>query len=377
MDRVLIVGGGIAGLMVAASLRSRGVDCEVVERTEKWAPVGAGIVLSVNAMAVLRGLGLDETLVRAGHVLGQGAITDASGRALGSSDFSALEPEFGPTVGLHRAALHEILLAAVGSTPIAMGTSVDAVESDARGVDVRFTDGREDRFDLVIGADGLRSKVRDLVFGPRRIVYSGYTCWRFVVRAPLEHVHMREMWGRGHRFGVVPIGGGQVYCFAVANAPRGQADPAEGRLERFRARFSAFGGDVPALIGALESGDELIHNDLEELAEGPWCSGRVALIGDAAHAMTPNMGQGAAMSLEDASVLVETLTNHATIERALTEYEARRKPRVRWVQNQSRRIGRVGQLEFGPLCALRNAVMRLVPDTAAGDALRKLASQPL
>jgi 2-polyprenyl-6-methoxyphenol hydroxylase-like FAD-dependent oxidoreductase len=377
MDRVLVVGGGIAGLMVASSLRNRGVECELVERAAQWAPVGAGIVLSVNAMAVLRGLGLDETLVNAGQVLGQGAITDAKGQSLGASDFGTLQPQFGPTVALHRAALHEILLAAAGTTPISLGTSVDSIEQDARGADVRFTDGREDRFDLVVGADGLRSKVRALVFDERAIVYAGYTCWRFVVPAPSENVHMREMWGRGLRFGIVPIGGGRVYCFAVANAPAASPDPIPGRLARLRERFAGFGGDVPAILESLHDDEELIHNDLEEVAEGSWVSGRVVLVGDAAHAMTPNMGQGAAMALEDAAVLVESLTSHATVDRALVEYESRRKPRVRWVQNQSRRIGRVGQLEWGPLCALRNAVLKLVPDSAAADALRKLASQPL
>jgi 2-polyprenyl-6-methoxyphenol hydroxylase-like FAD-dependent oxidoreductase len=377
MDRVLVVGGGIAGLMVASSLRNRGVDCELVERAERWAPVGAGIVLSVNAMAVLRGIGLDETLVSAGQILGHGAITDARGNDLGASDFGALQTKFGPTVAIHRAALHEALLAAAGTTPISLDTSVDHVESDSTGARVRFTDGREERYDLVVGADGLRSQVRSLVFGERAIVYSGYTCWRFVVPSPSDHVYMREMWGRGQRFGIVPIGGGRVYCFAVANAPAGQPDPSPGRLERFRERFSGFGGDVPAILGALTRDEELIHNDLEEVADGSWVSGRVVLVGDAAHAMTPNMGQGAAMALEDAAVLVESLTNHATVDRALVEYESRRKPRVRWVQNQSRRIGRLGQLEWGPLCALRDAVLKLVPDRAAADALRKLASQPL
>ena len=313
MDRVLVVGGGIAGLMLAATFRSRGIDCELVEKVDEWAPVGAGIVLSVNAMAVLRGLGLDEALVSAGQVLGHGEITNANAQVIGATDFGTLKDDFGPTVALHRAALHEILLAAVGPTPIAMSTSVESLASDASGVDVCFTDGREERFDLVVGADGIRSKVRSLAFGERRINYSGYTCWRFVVPRPAAGTHMREMWGCGQRFGVVPIGDERVYCFAVANAPHGQADPAEGRLDRFRKRFAGFGGDVPALLDALTRDDELIHNDLEELTDGPWISGRVVLVGDAAHAMTPNMGQGAAMGLEDAAVLEESLGDHATV----------------------------------------------------------------
>ena len=377
MDRVLIVGGGIAGLMTAASLRTRGVDCEVVERTEQWAPVGAGIVLSVNAMAVLRGLGLDEDLEAAGHALGHGAITDADARELGITHFGTLREDFGPTIGIHRADLHRILLAAARSTPIALGTSVETLESDSNGVDVRFTDGREDRFDLVIGADGIRSRVRALAFPPRKLVYSGYTCWRCVVDVPATEACLREMWGRGKRFGVVPIGPERVYCFATANAPEGQPDPVETRLERFRETFAEFGGDVPAILAALQHGEELIHGDLAELADGPWTAGRIVLVGDAAHAMTPNMGQGAAMSLEDSAVLVESIARHATPESALAEYESRRRARVRWVQNQSRRIGKIGQLESGWLCAMRNAVLRLVPDGAADDTLRKLASQPI
>jgi len=377
VERVLIVGGGIGGLATAAGLRRAGVACEVVERTPQWAPVGAGIVLSVNAMAVMRRLEIGDALAGRGRRLGAGAITDHAGRALGRSDFAALEADFGPTVAIHRAALHEVLLAAAGDVPVTLGTSIDSATPHADGVDVRLTDGREPRYDVVIGADGLRSRVRELAFGEVPIDYAGYTCWRLVVHAPVAQVELREMWGTGLRFGVVPIDDERLYAFAVANAARGREDPAEGRLARFRERFAAFGGQVPEILAALRGPDELIHNDLEEVRVGRWARGRIVLLGDAAHAMTPNMGQGAAMALEDSAVLVEELATGAPPAEAIARYAARREPRVRWVQDQSRRIGRVGQLGHPLACRLRNAVARLVPDRATAGALERLASRPI
>lgn len=374
---VLIVGGGIAGLATAAGLARAGISCEIVERAETWAPVGAGIVLGVNAMRVVRRLGLEDAVASSGTRLGRGAITDRRGHVLGATDFSSLEPEFGPTIALHRADLHEALLGAASGVPISLGTSVEKLEVHRDHVGVRLTDGRARRWSLVIGADGLRSRVRELCFGGERIVYSGYTCWRLVLRVPFEAIEMREMWGRGKRFGLVPLGDGRVYCFAVANAPRGEADPEPGRVERFRERFAGFGGQVPAVLDALRSPEELIHNDLEELADGPWHRGRVSLIGDAAHAMTPNMGQGAAMALEDSMVLVELARAQLPVQEMLGKLHGRRRSRVRWVQNQSRRIGRIGQLEGAFACGLRNAVLRLIPDAANTGALRRMARQPI
>lgn len=377
ITRVLIVGGGISGLATAAGLAGAGISCEVVERTERWEPVGAGIVLGVNAMSVMRRLGIAEDIAKRGATLGRGVITDRRGRELGSTDFELLRSEFGPTIALHRAELHEGLLAAAGGASISLGTSVEKISTHDDHVDVLLTDGREERFDLVIGADGLRSRVRELVFGDVPLEYSGYTCWRLVVKSPVAKVEMCEMWGRGQRFGIVPIGDSQIYCFAVANAPLGQAEPSEGRIDRFRARFAGFGGQVPEILAALDHPAELIHNDLEEVPGGAWVEGRVVLIGDAAHAMTPNMGQGAAMGLEDSAVLVELLSKGGDLQDLLAQWAARREPRVRWVQNQSRRIGRVGQLEGALACRVRNTLVRLTPDRAVAGALRKIASQPI
>lgn len=392
LERLVVVGGGIAGLSVAAGLGRAGYRVEVVERVERWAPVGAGITLGANAMAVLRGLDVHEALMERGAVLGRGAITDARGRELMVSDFEAVRAELGPTVAVHRAALHEALLGAAeaaGAT-VTLGTSVESIgrhddgdapraqgaDPHAGGVAMRLTDAREVRADLLIGADGVRSHVRELVFGPTAPRYAGYTCWRLVVRAPAAGTELREMWGRGRRFGIVPIGGGRVYAFATANAPAGADDPYDGRLERFRARFADFGGQVPEVLAALEHPDELLHNDIEELPPHPWRRGRALLIGDAAHALTPNLGQGAAMALEDAAVLVRELAAAATPNEALDRFVARREPRVRAIQARSRRLGTIAQLEGRAVCALRDALLRCVPASAGIRTLRQLASGP-
>jgi 2-polyprenyl-6-methoxyphenol hydroxylase-like FAD-dependent oxidoreductase len=377
VSRVLIVGGGIAGLATAAGLRKAGISCEIVERASQWAPVGAGIVMSVNAMSVLRRIGVGERAADSGVELGRGAITDADGNELSSIDFGSLRSEFGPTIAIHRAALHAALLDAAGDVPVSLSTSIESLVQQPEHVEVELTDGRQEEFDLVLGADGLHSQVRKLTFGEIPIDYSGYTCWRMIVECPSDDVAMREMWGRGLRFGLAPVGNNQLYCFAVANAPRGEADPLEGRLDRFRKRFASFGGQVPDVLSALTHPEELLHADLEEIPKSPWFERRVALLGDAAHAMTPNMGQGAAMALEDSAVLVENLTQPGSLEERLEGWVGRRASRVRWVQNQSRRIGKIGQLEGAFGCFMRNAVMSITPERAAAGALRKLASQPI
>jgi 2-polyprenyl-6-methoxyphenol hydroxylase-like FAD-dependent oxidoreductase len=244
-------------------------------------------------------------------------------------------------------------------------------------VRVRLSDGSERRAALLVGADGLRSRVRELVFGPVPLRYAGSTCWRLVAPRPPGLRRMQEMWHRGLRFGVLPIGGGRVYAFATAHAPEGTADPVEGRLERLRRRFAAFAPPVAAVLAGVDDPAAILHDDLRELVHRPWHRGRVVLLGDAAHAMTPNMGQGAAMALEDAAVLAELVAGAADPADALPAWSARRAPRVTWVQHQSRRIGRVAEARGRLACALRDAVARRVPDHATLHAVKRMAAQPI
>ena len=378
-ERVLIVGAGIAGLALARGLERVGVDWELIEREPQQAPVGAGIVLGVNAMQVLRGLALDAAIVERGHVLHEMAITDARGRVLGRSDLGRLAQRFGPSVAIHRARLHATLAESVAGN-VRFGTTLASLDCEGERARVVTDDGRSRDYALVVGADGLRSRTRTQLFGEVPIRYAGYTCWRLVARRPEGLERAQEMWGCGQRFGMVPIDDGErVYCFAVANAPAGAPDPEQGRVERFRAHFAGFAGPVPQILEQVERPDELIHNDLEEVVHRPWYRERGVLVGDAAHAMTPDMGQGAAMALEDVAALAEELAAPGALARgleaALRRWAERRERRVRWVQTQSRRIGKVGQWRGRRACALRNALVSAVPDRLAERALVRLAEQ--
>ena len=372
---VLIVGGGIAGLTLAGALQRIGVNCQLAERSDTWAPVGAGIILGVNAMAVMRRFDLAHDLEDQAWALEGMTITDAKNRHLIRTNLAELRPRFGISLALHRAVLHEALLSAARDVPIRMGTTVDSLEETGESVRARFSDGSEDSFALVVGADGLHSQIRSLIFGDVPLRYSGYTCWRMVVESDEMEASAQEMWGRGKRFGAVHIDAQRIYCFAVVNAEAGRPDPAPGRLQRLRQQFSEFAGPVPSLLASLKEPDQLIQNDLYEVLHTPWYRGRVVLVGDAAHGMTPDMGQGAAMALEDIAVLIESLETTDSPADALGAWATRRTARVRWIQNQSRRIGQVGQWESRLACALRNQVTRATPAWAATRVLKALASQ--
>lgn len=360
-ERVLIVGGGIAGLTLATGLRRLGLSPTIVEQAPRFGAVGAGIALGVNAMAMLGRLDLADAVRDAGRVLNEAEVTNLRGDCLSRLDFTKLVPEFGPTITIHRAALHEVLLAGCRDLVLHANTTVDYLRDHGDFVEVKLSDGTSTEFDQVIGADGLRSRTRSQVFGETAPVYSGYTCWRFVVNRPPGLERAQEMWGRGLRLGLVPLENDRLYCFACANSPAGTPDPEEGRVDRFRTRFAAFGGFAPAALEQIMNPEQLIHNDLEEMPKHPWWKGRVLLIGDAAHAMTPNMGQGAAMAIEDAGVLYEMLGTGKTWAEVVPAFAARREPRVRFVVDQSRRIGRVAQLENALLAWLRNWTVRATP----------------
>jgi len=377
LERVLIVGGGIAGLATASGLVRAGVECVIAERSRIWQPLGAGIVLNVNAMSALRSLGIDDSISKIGFTLGEGQITDQKGLSLARTNFGSLTADFGPTIALHRADLHATLLDTAQGAEIRLGTTIKDITQHSDRVEVRLTDGLEASFDLVIGADGIRSRTRELVFGPPAIDYSGYTCWRFVVDARLNQNGLCEMWGRGKRVGVVPIGTDRFYVFAVCNRTAGVPDEEPGRLDRSRSLFSEFGGDVPHLLDAIEDSASLIHGDINSIQIGDWFKDRVVLIGDAVHAMTPNMGQGAGMALEDAAVLVELLGAGGSLSNILESYRMRREPRVQWVQNQSRRIGRIGQMWSALACRLRDFAAKLILDRLSTRALRSLVSKPI
>lgn len=370
--RILIIGGGIAGLTLATALRRLDFRPDLIERAAEWAPVGAGITLGINAMQVLARLGLKDATLEHSRVMEKAQITDQSGRVLARTDLGVLARKHGPSVAIHRADLHSVLLGGAEGTNLRLGVEPKAIEQEGHAIRVEFSDGSAGDYDLVMGADGIRSATRRLVFGQSPIYYSGYTCWRFMAPNPGGVTTTTEMWGRGRRFGIVPMKGDQIYCFATMNAEGGQPDPTGGRFIEFRKLFADFEGDAAAILHAAPEETRLIHTDLEEVRLDRWERGGVVLIGDAAHAMTPNMGQGAAMAIEDAWVLARCLDRPADRDAVTTSFHHRRFPRADAVRRQSWNLGRIAQLERPMACTVRNNLMRLMPERVSLSQLERL-----
>ncbi|MEU7908001.1 FAD-dependent monooxygenase [Actinoplanes sp. NPDC049118] len=362
----VVVGAGIGGLSAAIGLRRAGWDVTVLERVTVFRPVGAGLVLQANGMRCLDALGLAAAVQLQGRPGGSGGTRRPDGRWLARIAAGDLERVLGTSaIGVHRADLHEMLLGALPDDTVVTGARVTAVTADGL-VDYDGPAGpARIAADLVVGADGIHSTVRRLMWpaaaGP---VHIGVRAWRGVTQVWDGDLAAAITWDRGAEFGIVPLVDGRVYWFAAVNAVPGR--PAGDERASVLARFGSWHDPIPALVAAT---DTVLRDDLACLDEPlpTYVLGRVALLGDAAHAMTPSLGQGANQALEDAVVLAAVAGGPA----GLAAYDARRRPRSQQVAKASRMIGRFGQQLENPIAvAARNAVMRLTPPRLA---LRSMA----
>jgi 2-polyprenyl-6-methoxyphenol hydroxylase-like FAD-dependent oxidoreductase len=357
--RVLIAGAGIGGLTAAIALRHSGFDVAVFERAPVIRPVGAGIALAANAILGLRRLGIADRVVAVGQPVRGLAIKEASGHEITSSDLTRLEEALGaPTLTFHRAELHEALLGALGPEVVRLGAAVNSFQHEDGGVRIHLDDGATHEGEALIGADGLHSAVRRQLVGDTPLRYWGQTSWRGVT-SPGEFLPQgstSESWGPGRRFGLVSLTGGRVYWFAVEESPPGEKDEPGQTRAYLHSAFAGWHEPISAVLDAT-SEEDILRTDIQDRDPLPrWTKGRVTLLGDAAHPMTPNLGQGACQAIVDAVVLAEEIGKDTDTAAALARYEARRISRTRDIVLRSRAAGAMAHW--------RNPLARFARNTA-------------
>jgi 2-polyprenyl-6-methoxyphenol hydroxylase-like FAD-dependent oxidoreductase len=370
---VLIAGGGIGGLSLGVALRRAGFSVRVFERAASLRPLGAGITMQTNAILAFRTIGLDAEVAAAGHAMQRGAILDSRGRSLGTMLVSEMAQELGaPMIAIHRAQLQEVLQKALGPEPLTLGTKVVGYREEPGSVVARLSDGSEVSGDLLVGADGLRSTVRAQLLNDGEPRYAGYTSWRGVCEVPgvAEPSVTSESWGPGLRFGIIPLGQGRTYWFATANTRAGGIDAPDAHSELLP-RFGHWHAPIRVLIEQTPV-TAIVRTDIHDRPPvQTWTRGRVVLLGDAAHPMTPNMGQGGGQAVEDAAVLARCLAAEPELSAALARYQALRVPRANGFVSQSRRLGEVGQWENPLACWVRDRLFQLVPQSSIRANLRR------
>jgi 2-polyprenyl-6-methoxyphenol hydroxylase-like FAD-dependent oxidoreductase len=369
--RILVVGGGIAGLAMARAGLQAGLECEIVDRATTWQIAGAGIYLPGNGMAALGRLGLAEAVADRGAVVGRRRLFDDRGRQLIDFDESGLWRDVAPPIALHRDELHRILAVGATGVPIRFGVTVTSIDNGPDAVRVAFDDESSASYDLVVGADGVHSATRRTVFGGPEARLAGQVGWRFVVDGHPGLDGWNGWLGRDRGFLALDIGGDRVYAVGDIRSTSG-TDPTGGDLEAFKTLFEGYPEPVPSLLARLRSSGDLWFSPFEEVSPPTWSKGRVVLIGDAAHATAPNMAEGASMAIEDALVLAECLSSGTEVSPALAAFVERRAARVAHVQHMTRRRDRLRYLHP----ALRRVVMGVAGGATFRAHYRPLLSPP-
>src|SRR5699024_2164251 len=361
---VAIIGGGIGGLATAVGLHKIGIKAHIYERTKLFKPLGAGIGIGSNVMLVLNKLGVSDDILRSGLSLKKQRFLNGKFKEMNSIDFTLLKKRFGEeNITIERSDLHKALFTAIDQAYFHFNKRVNYFEQINDKVVLYFTDGTDKTVDFVIAADGIHSIFRNTLIPSSTPRFAGYTCWRGITKNHDDvFMHLSsEAWSRQGRFGFAPLHDGDVYWFACVNANENEFNYRNLDKSGVAELFKHFPPVVERLINETYD-DYFLHHDIYDIKPiKTFVYNHICLLGDAAHATTPNMAQGAGQSIENAYVLMEALKSERNVSKAFNLYDKRRVKKTNKVIKLSRQIGWIAQWENPLLITFRNLFFPVVP----------------
>lgn len=355
-----ILGGGIAGLSMAIGLKNIGKDVKVFEAAPGFKPFGAGITLAINAMKAYRYLAIHRAVLERGNPISGMIIKDQKGGIISSSSIDH-EKWGDQSLAIHRADLQTVLLAQLDETTVVTGKKAADIEQADGMYMISFEDGTEVRAKYVIDAEGIHSVVREKFLPDSMKRFAGYTCWRGIAHGVDVSDELSETWGEAGRFGFVPLTQNRIYWFAVKNAKQNDEKLKSYSKEQVINNYSGYHEPIQQIIEATEEQSIMLNDIIDLKPIKQYAFGNLVLIGDAAHATTPNMGQGACQAVEDAAVLTHCLDQEKEVSLAFQRFESSRMKRTHGVVNKSWQLGKIGQWENPIATRVRNRLFKAIP----------------
>lgn len=369
---ISIIGGGISGLSTAIALKNQGFKVKIYEKDDLFSSLDSGVVLGANAIQALTELGVKEEVMKHGFSTDRCTILSETGKEL--TELYHHSNDYPTYTSIHRHDFIRILSKHIQLDEISFHENLTDFMYSPDGIELYFENGKQVATKYMIGSDGLHSNIRHQIEPMKKLRFAGYTCWRGIVHDCPDHFEKRftETWGAKGRFGIIPLSGNQLYWYALKNCTRNDPELSSWTTKELLHNFSTYHDPIPQLIERT-SDQDILHHDIYNLAPlTQFTYEHVILIGDAAHAATPDLGQGACQAIEDAYYLSKSLESENSLQKAFKKFEERRIARTRKITHHSRILGKVAQIDNPILCSIRNKMLSITPSAIHEQKLRSV-----